>query len=60
MHLRVQEKNAVVVDIVFDVFSRAMAQRVRAGWQDHAEEIYMYILNKLLEEKKEPQGEQNG
>lgn len=58
VHLRVQEKNAVVVDIAFDVFSRAMAQRVRAGWQDHAEEIYMYILNKLLEERKAPPEEQ--
>ncbi|MGN0784273.1 MAG: DUF4364 family protein [Candidatus Aphodomorpha sp.] len=58
VHLRVQEKTSVVLDIAFDVFSRAMAQRVRAGWQDNAEEIYLYILNKLLEEKKQPQREE--
>lgn len=60
VHLRVQEKTAVVVDISFDVISRAMAQRVRAGWQENAEEIYMYILNKLLEEGKESPDGQDG
>lgn len=60
VHLRVQEKTSVVVDISFDVISRAMAQRVRAGWQRNAEEIYLYILNKLLEDGGAEADEQNG
>ena len=60
VHLRAQEKTSVVLDISFDVISRAMAQRVRAGWTEHAEEIYLYILNTLLAEGKPGTDEQDG
>lgn len=52
-----QEKNAVAAEIRLRVISRAMAQRVRRGWQTRAEEIYLYLLNHLLEEPEAEDGE---
>ena len=57
VELRVQEKNAVAAEIRLRVISRAMAQRVRRGWQTRAEEIYLYLLNHLLEEPEAEDGE---
>ena len=36
------------------VISRAMAQRVRKGWHERAEELYIYLLSRLLEETPPP------
>jgi len=59
VHLRVQESTAPIVEISFDVISRAMAQRVREGWQKKAGEVYMSILTTLLEAGAEENDEQS-
>jgi len=60
VHLRVQDSKSSIVEISFDVISRSMAQRIRAGWQEIAGDVYMRILTSLLEagEKAEHKSEE--
>lgn len=54
VELRVQEKTTVAAEMRLRVISRAMAQRVRKGWHERAEELYIYLLSRLLEETPPP------
>ena len=41
----------VILEIRMSLATRSMAQKVRADWGENAEEIYSYLLGKLLENR---------
>ena len=48
VHLKAVERNDVVLDISMKLASRTMAQRARKNWGKASEEIYAFLLKKLL------------
>lgn len=54
--LRAQTKDTVEMEIRVHMASKEMANRVRKNWADEAasEEIYEFLLNRLLRNKEQP------
>lgn len=51
VRLMAQERSRVILEIRMSLATRSMAQKVRADWGENAEEIYSYLLGKLLENR---------
>ena len=65
VHLKAVEQNDVVLDIEMKLASRSMAKRVRRNWERASEEIYSFLLKKLLltgetDEEEPPSEEEKG
>ena len=65
VHLKAVEQNDVVLDIEMKPASRSMAKRDRRNWERASEEIYSFLLKKLLltgetDEEEPPSEEEKG
>ena len=48
VHCYVQEGSESLIDLSFSVPTEEEAEKVCANWPERSQEIYMYILKKLL------------